>query len=109
MRFPRDGEARIYYEIYGVPQGTAIPTRVRITRTGGRSIFRRLFGGGGGADLSYTTVTDAPNRTRVSQSMGLRGLNPGRYVLVVEFTEPGTGRKVTRETPFEIESGRATS
>jgi hypothetical protein len=107
MRFPRDGEARIFYELYGMPEGTQIATRVRIARAGGRSVFGRLFGHGSGADLSYTTTTDAPRRARVRQSLALRGLAPGRYILQLELTEPSTGRKVVRETPFEIEGARS--
>ena len=107
MRFLRDGEATIYYELYGLPQGAQVETRVRILRAGGRSIVRRLFGGGGGADLSYTTTTDAPGRSTVRQTLNLRGLDPGRYRLQVELAQPGSTTVVTRESPFEIESRRA--
>jgi GWxTD domain-containing protein len=107
MRFPRDGEASIYYELYGLPEGAQIGTRVRIVRSGGRSIFRRVFGGGGGADLSYVTVVDSPLRMHVRQSLGLRGLSPGRYRLRLELTDPLTGRTLVRESPFEIEGGRS--
>ena len=107
MRFARDAEAAIYYELYGLPQGAQVETRVRILRAGGRSVFRRLFGGGSGADLSYTTTTDAAGRSRVRQTLNLRGLDPGRYRLQVELREPSSGTLVTRESPFEIESRRA--
>ena len=107
MRFPRDGQATLYYELYGLPQGAQVVTRVRIQAAGGRSVFRRIFGGGGGADLSYTTVTDAPLRTRVQQTLALRGLSPGRYILRLELTDPQSGHTVTRESPFEIDGNRS--
>lgn len=102
MRFVRDSSAVIYYELYGLPQESNVATRVRILRRGGRSIVRRLFGGGGGVDLSYVTVTDAPRISRVRQNLELRGLPPGRYELELELTGPAGGEKLVRRTPFEI-------
>ncbi len=107
MRFARGSTASLYYEIYGLAQGTPVETRVRVQRRGGRSIFRRLFGGGSGADLAYTTVTDAPGRARVRQQLGLEDLDPGRYVLELTLTDSGTGTRVVRTAPFEVESRRA--
>lgn len=100
QRFPQAGTASLWYEVYGLPQGASVATRVRIERQGGGSVFRRLFGGRGGADLSYSTVTDAPGRARVRQTIDLSGLSAGRYTLVVEL-ESG-GRRLVRRQPFEI-------
>jgi GWxTD domain-containing protein len=102
MRYPREGTATLYYELYGLPQGAPVGTRVRVLSQG-RSVLRRLLGGGGGADLAYTTVTDAPGRMRVRQALALRGLAPGRYVLELELSDPVSGRRVVRRAPFEIE------
>jgi hypothetical protein len=107
LRFPRDGEAVLYYELYGLSQGAEVGTRIRIFNQGGRSIFRRLFGSRGNVDLSYTTVTDAGGRSRVRQTLNLRGLPPGQYRLEIEFTEPRSGQRVLRDSPFEIEGARA--
>jgi hypothetical protein len=108
MRYPQGGEATIYYELYGLPQASRIATRVRIARSGGRSVFRRLFGGrSGGAELAYETVTDSPGRTRVSQHLDLKGLPPGHYVLRVELTDPLTQKTQVRESPFDIDGGRS--
>jgi len=108
-RFPRDGEAVLYYELYGLPLAAQVGTRVRILREGGRSIFRRVFGSGGNVDLSYVTVTDAEGRSRVRQTVNLRGLAPGHYRIEIEFTDPLSGQRVVRDSPFEIESARAAS
>jgi GWxTD domain-containing protein len=107
-RYPRDGAATLYYELYGLPQAAAVPTRVRVAGRG-RSVIRRLFGGGGGsrADLSYTTVTDAPGLARVRQRLDLRDLEPGRYTLELSITDPVSGRAIVRRAPFEIEAQRA--
>ncbi|MEK6768448.1 MAG: hypothetical protein AABY85_05585 [Gemmatimonadota bacterium] len=106
QRFPRDGTASLYYELYGLPQGASVGTRVIVASRGGRSVFRRIFGGGGGANLAYTTVTDAPQRSRVQQRLDLRGFPPGRYTLTLELEDPASGRRVVRRQPLEIGSAR---
>ncbi|MBI1722378.1 MAG: hypothetical protein HYR48_00545, partial [Gemmatimonadetes bacterium] len=107
QRYPRDGVATLYYEVYGLPQGASVATRVSVTSRGGRSIFRRLFGGGAGADLAYTTVTDAAQRSRVQQRLTLTGLPPGQYTLTLELHDPVSGARVMRRKPFEIGGARA--
>jgi GWxTD domain-containing protein len=106
-RYPRDGTVEVYYELYGLPQGTSIPTRLSVERAGGRSFFQRIFGGGRGTKLSYITVTDADGLTRVRQRIVLTGLGPGRYVLTVELRDPTTHRTVERTSPFQITGARA--
>ncbi|MFI5214470.1 MAG: tetratricopeptide repeat protein, partial [Gemmatimonadales bacterium] len=39
MRFPKDGEATLYYELYGLAQGASVATRVRVIPAGGRSLL----------------------------------------------------------------------
>lgn len=107
MRYERGSVVLLYYEVYGLPQASVVETRVRIQRRGGRSIFRRLFGGGGGADLAYATVTDAPGRARVRQQLGLEDLEAGPYLLEVTLTDRASGALVVRTAPFEVENRRA--
>jgi hypothetical protein len=107
LQFPRDGTVELYYELYGLPQGAEVPTRVSVQPVGGRSLFRRLFGGGHGANLEYVTVTDAPERSSVRQQIVLTGLASGRYVLSVELRDDASHQKITRRQEFEIGGARA--
>jgi tetratricopeptide (TPR) repeat protein len=106
QQFAAGGTASLYYEVYGLPQGAAVRTRVSVSSAGGGSVFRRLFGGRRGASLEYTTVTDAPFRSRVQQRIGLAGLPPGRYSLEVELREVEGDRRVVRREQFEIVPAR---
>ena len=105
-RFPRDGAVELYYELYGLPQGATVATRVSVQREGGRSFFQRLFGRGRGANLEYGTVTDAEGRTRVRQEIDLTGLPPGRYVLQLDLENEATHQRATRREAFEITGSR---
>ena len=106
-RFPRDGTVEVYYELYGLPQGTAVPTRLSVEPAGGRSLLQRIFGGGRGANLEYNTVTDAANIARVRQRIVLTALRPGHYVLTVTLRDPSTHRPIVRRRRFEINGSRA--
>ena len=106
MRYTRGATANLYYEVYGLPEGAVVETRVRVLRRGGRSIFKRIFGGGGGADLAYSTVTDAPGRSRVRQQLGLEDLDAGRYLLELTLTDRASSAHVVRTAPFEVENRR---
>jgi GWxTD domain-containing protein len=106
-RFPREGAVELYYELYGLPRGTPVDTRVSVTPAAGRSLFQRIFGGGRGVHFAYTTVTDSARRAQVRQKIVLRGLHPGRYRLTVTFRDPGTRRLVRRQDEFVITGARA--
>jgi hypothetical protein len=97
----------LYYEVYGLPQGAAVATRVSVQPAGRRSFFQRLFGGGRGANLEYTTVTGADGRASVRQQIVLSGLAPGRYVLGLELSDEATHQRLRREQSFEISGARA--
>lgn len=105
-RFPVDAAAILYYELYGLPAGASVDTRVAVRPEGGRSVFRRIFGGRSGGDLSYATVTETAGRAAVRQRLELVGLRPGRYLLELTLTDPASGRRLLRRDRFEI-GGRA--
>jgi tetratricopeptide (TPR) repeat protein len=100
QRFAPSGTVSLWYELYGLPQGTSVATSVRVTRRGGGSPLRWLFGRRGGVELAFVTVTDAPGRSRVRQNLELGNLGTGRYEFVVEF-EAG-GRRIERRAAFEV-------
>ena len=106
-RFPRDGAVELYYELYGLPQGASVATRVSVQPAGGRSFFQRLFGRGRGANLEYSSVTGADGRARVRQQIVLSGLSPGRYVLGLDLEDVATHQRLRREQTFEITTSRA--
>lgn len=105
-RFPENSAALLYYEIYGLPEGAGVDTRVVLRPEGGQSLLRRLFGRRSGGDLSYTTVTETAGRAAVRQRLELVGLKPGRYVLEVTLVDQRSGRRAVRTDRFEI-AGRA--
>ncbi|HWO89241.1 MAG TPA: tetratricopeptide repeat protein [Gemmatimonadales bacterium] len=105
QRFPEAVTATLYYQIHGLPALARVATRVRVRTQGSRSIFRRLFGGGRGAEVAYETVTETGGRTLVRQTLGLAGLGRGRYQIEVTLTDPVSGRTVVRRAPFEIVAG----
>lgn len=101
-RFPEGSALLLFYELYGLPRGASVDTRVVITPERGRSIFRRIFGGRSGGDLSYSTVTDTADRAAVRQRLDLVGLGSGRYTLEVTLTDPASGLRLVRRDRFEI-------
>ena len=107
MRYPREGDLELYYEVYGLPERAAVATHVAVTPRSRGSILSRLFGRRGGARLEYTTQTDAPGLTRVRQRLGLTGLAPGTYDLEVTLRDSVSGAQVVRRQRFEIASQRA--
>ncbi len=106
QQYPREGTLELYYEIYGLPLGASVATRVGVERAGGRSLWQRIFGGGHGVHLEYATVTDAADRAGVRQSIVLAGLPAGRYVLTVELRDEATRRRVERRQTFDITGAR---
>jgi len=107
QRYPRDGVMELFYEIYGLPERTAVVTNVGVTPHGGRSLFSALLGRRNGVRLQYTTETDAPGLMRVRQQINLAGLRSGRYDLAVELREAISGARVVRRQTFEIGGARA--
>jgi GWxTD domain-containing protein len=103
-RFPEDGSAELYYEVYGLAAGTIYHTVVRLSRerAGGRSFWRRLFGGGQAPVLfEFDAPADGPV-TRVRRAVDLRGASTGAYVLTVEIHDPATGASLVRRRRFVI-------
>lgn len=96
----RNSPMELYLEIHGLEQGREYEFKVSIERPGGRSIFRRIFGGGGGLEVSTEGVsTGMP--TRVIQQVDLSRLDPGSYRVRVTI-RAGRGTELTRERLIEV-------
>jgi tetratricopeptide (TPR) repeat protein len=90
--YPTEGAVDLYYEVAGLKFGEGYHTRIVVDREGGRSIFQRIFGGGGPAvHVEYDGVADS-TMARVHQRVQLKGLKEGRYRLTLDVSVP------TRET-----------
>ncbi len=103
-RFPEGGSVELYYEIYGLAAGAPYHTVVRLGRDGGRSLFRRLFGGGQApVRFEFDAPADGPV-TRVRRAVELRDASTGSYVLSVEIRDPVTGASLVRRGRFVVVS-----
>lgn len=102
--FPERGLAELYYEVYGLPVGAPYHTSVRLERTGGRSIFRRLFGGRQAPVLLEFDASAEGPATRVHRGLDLRDAAKGAYVLSVQVRDPATGVTLTRQRRFVVVS-----
>ena len=107
LRYPREGNLELYYEVYGLPEHATVATHVAVTPHARGSFLSRLFGRRGGVHLEYATQTDAPGLSRVRQRIGLAGLAPGTYDLEVTLRDPVSGSQAVRRQSFEIVSQRA--
>jgi tetratricopeptide (TPR) repeat protein len=98
----------LYWEVYGLSEGTdSLTTTVTVVK-GGRNLFSRLAGGiglgGSGAEVAidWTEPTGA-SVFALPHSVGidLAGLEPGNYAVRVEAVSSG-GDRITMEQPIEI-------
>ena len=105
QRFPEGSAVNLYYEIYGLPNGTPYHTVVRLEREGGRSVFGsigRLFGGGRSPVLLEFDAPSTGSVTRVQRGLELRDVSKGTYRLSVIISDPATGTSVTRVQRFQV-------
>ncbi len=103
-RFSEGDSAELYYEVYGLAAGAPYHTVVRLEREGGRSLFRKLFGGRQApVRLEFDAPADGPV-TRVHRAIDLRDAPRGTYVLMVQITDPASGTTLTRRHRFAIVS-----
>ncbi|MGH7646434.1 MAG: GWxTD domain-containing protein, partial [Gemmatimonadales bacterium] len=101
-RVPEGGAAELYYEVYGLTRGAPYHTVVRLEREGGRSVFRRLFGGGRAPVLlEFDAAADGPV-TRVHRGVALGDAARGTYRLSITVTDPLTEQAITRTRRFEV-------
>lgn len=99
--FRRDEPAQLYFEVTGMAPGSAYRVELEVRRTGGGSIFRRLFGGGGAAlELGVDRVHPG-GVDRLFREIALDRLEPGEYRFQVAVHR-GDDRPVRRERRFLV-------
>ena len=79
-----DRPVELYYEVYGLPEGAAYQTTIRLRRDGKRERSR----------LTLTFEEDAHAATvRAHRTLDLKEMDPGEYVLEVEVSTGVPGRR----------------
>jgi GWxTD domain-containing protein len=85
--FTPDENLELYYEVYGLPAGTAYQTQLSVKKKGGGG-FLGLFGGGTAISLTSSEHATA-DLVRVQRSLDLKRLKPGSYTLEVKVSARG--------------------
>ncbi len=94
-RFAPGTAVSLFYEIYNVPAGAPLRTRIRIERLAGGGVLRwlgRIFGGGSAAlELFYDGIADPDPAAviRRARRVELGNIRPGQYRLTVEVSSGG--------------------
>jgi GWxTD domain-containing protein len=95
----------LYYELHGLPPGTAYRARVEVRGRRSGSIFAkigRLFGGGGPAvAFGFDGVTTG-RPTHARQTVNLAPLSPGDYTLTLTVEDPNGDVRHRRDVRFRV-------
>jgi GWxTD domain-containing protein len=98
--YRQDSGMELYYEVYGLAEGTTFRTQVAVTKKGGGS-FLGLFGGRKPAiSLTFDDLSQG-STTRTRRTIGLERLSGGEYFITVTVTT-ADGRKEVRRQRFEL-------
>jgi GWxTD domain-containing protein len=100
--YRRSDEMELYYEIAGLrPSPYTVELEVRKKGSGG-GLFRKIFGGGGGAAIRLKFQEQATTPFVTShRSLRLGRLKPGNYVLDLQVMD-ADGRKDRRSQEFQV-------
>ena len=100
--FPRKEPLQLYFEVSGLAPGTRYRVEMAVTKPKGRSIFSKLFGGGGAAiKLGFEEQQGPAGVNAVQREVSLEKLNAGSYRLDVTVTTP-SGAKAVRQRTFTV-------
>ena len=99
--YSADDELELYYELYGLEQGTGYETRLEITPRKRGGLFRRTPPG---VRLGFTDVA-RDGVTAVRRTVGLSDLRPGAYWLDVRVTD-ARGRTARARTALDVTERR---
>jgi GWxTD domain-containing protein len=103
--YAQGSSLELYYELHGLPTGTAYRARIEVRGRPSRSIFARigrLFGGGRPVvALSFDGRTTArPMRAR--QTVNIASLGPGDYTLTLTVEDPSRDLRHKRDVRFRV-------
>jgi GWxTD domain-containing protein len=103
--YAQGSSLELYYELHGVPVGTAYHARIEVRGHHSNSIFAkigRLFGGGGPkVAIAFDGVTTA-RPVRARQTVNLARLGPGEYTLTLTIESPSRDVRHTRDVQFRV-------
>ncbi|HXW96981.1 MAG TPA: hypothetical protein VEI47_05295, partial [Gemmatimonadales bacterium] len=99
-RYRRAEEMELYYEVYGLPEGTVVKTEVVVTKEGGGG-FLGIFGSRKPAiRLAFEDQSAGPE-TRFRRSVSLDRLSEGSYWIEVIARDP-SGQVRRSRASFEV-------
>ncbi len=99
-RFHRSEPLQLYFEVTGLAPGQPYELELTVRRTGGGSIFRRIFGGGTAVKLQSHQVHPG-GIERIERELSLERVSPGNYDMQVRV-RTDNGREVTRRRRIEV-------
>jgi len=99
--FSRTVPMQLYYEVAGLPPGTAYRTDVALLRPRGGSVFSKVFGGSGAAIKLGFDGTHPGGIDAIARELNLDRVKPGSYVLEVVVTTRD-GKKATRRRQLTV-------
>ncbi|HET7042450.1 MAG TPA: hypothetical protein VFI13_10540, partial [Gemmatimonadales bacterium] len=98
--FRPDAPLQLFYEVYGIPAGTAYRTEIKVTHPRPLGPLSALFGRGGSTISLRNEGESSARRMPVQTGLDISRLKPGGYTL--EVTIEVGGRKVRRRAPFQV-------
>ncbi|MEP6590336.1 MAG: GWxTD domain-containing protein [Gemmatimonadota bacterium] len=100
--FRRAEPMQLYFEVSGLAPGTPYRIELAVSKPNGRSIFSRIFGGGGAAiKIAFDGTQGAAGVTPVQRELSLEKLKPGTYSMDITVTAPN-GAKAVRHRTFTV-------
>jgi hypothetical protein len=93
--FPKGSDAELFYEIGGLTTGAAYQIVTAVRKADDKPTAKPQVQVG-------FEITAAAGYERVHRSLGLGGLKPGAYVLIVTVAEAGSGQVARRERALNI-------
>jgi GWxTD domain-containing protein len=101
LRFHRSETMELYFEVTGLAPDMRYTVEMAVKRPRGRSIFKRIFGGGGTALRLKFDHQSNGGVDRIAREVDLREISNGAYYFEV-VVRSEDGYEISRERPFEV-------